>query len=311
MQSLLADKRLRQNLNRSAENIAVVSERGKAIAANLESASVGGREIVARFQKTTGRLDTTAAMLQQTVGENRAKLGQTLTSVNDTMDALKGLVEQLTTVVADPKVKGGLRGTVANIEQATSNLAKMSSSLQQLSADPKLNEDLRATVSGTRATVDQMQILLQRVNHLLGVGHKSAAGAREKVESTNVTVDLAEQTRPGRARLDLNAYIPAGGGRFYRLGLNDLTETNKLNLQLGRPFLGNSLRYGLYSSRLGMGLDIGAPSHPHFSADLYSLADPQLDLRARAQIRDGFDLTLGVLSAFHRNTPTVGVTWRK
>ena len=95
------------------------------------------------------------------------------------------------------------------------------------------------------------------------------------------------------------------------MGINDLSEANKLNLQLGQPFLGNSVRYGLYSSRLGLGLDVGAPSHPHFSADLYSLAHPQLDLRARANIHEGFDLTLGVLSAFHRNTPTVGVTWRR
>jgi hypothetical protein len=95
------------------------------------------------------------------------------------------------------------------------------------------------------------------------------------------------------------------------VGLNDLTERNKLNLQLGRPFLGNSLRYGLYSSRLGAGLDVGPPSHPLMSADLYSLAHPQLDLRARANLREGLDLTLGVQSVFHRNTPTVGVTWRK
>jgi phospholipid/cholesterol/gamma-HCH transport system substrate-binding protein len=325
LQGVLGDRQLIANLKRSTQNLAEVSERGKviganlaevsergkAIATNLQSASVSGRQIAAGFKQTTRRLDRTAALLQQTVGENREKLGETITSVNDTMQAMKGLVEHVNDVVVDPKLKDSLQGTVVNLNQATANLVKISDSLEKLSADQQLNEDLRATVANTRATTAEAAQLLGRLNHLLGGGHRSAATTREKVENTAVTVDVAEQTRPGRPRLDLNAYIPAGSARFYRIGLGDVTETNKLNLQFGEPFLGNSARFGLYGSRLGVGLDVGAPSHPHFSADLYSLADPRLDLRARAGIGPGLDLTVGVLSAFRRNTPTVGVTWRR
>jgi phospholipid/cholesterol/gamma-HCH transport system substrate-binding protein len=267
--------------------------------------------VAAGFQQTAGRLNRTAAMLQETVGENRGKIGQTLTALNDTMGAMHGLVEQLTTVVSDPKLKSSLRGTVVNLDQATANLNKMSVNLEKLSADPQLNEDLRATVHETRATMEQTQQLVGRLNHFLGGGRKGAARAREEVQRSTLTVDLAEQTRPGRPRLDLNAFVPAGPGRFWRFGLYDLSESNKLNLQVGQPLLGGTLRYGMYASRLGIGLDAGPPTHPHFSADLYSLADPQLDLLARTGIRPGLDLTLGVRSAFHRNVPTVGVTWRR
>lgn len=311
LKQVVGDRQLVKNLKRSTANLAEVSERGKAIAANLEAASVSGKEVAASFRQTSAHLNRTVLLVQQTLGENRSKLGQVLTSVSDTMGAMQGLVEQLQSVVADPKMKHSLSGTVANLEQATANLAKLSSNMERLSADQKLNEDLRATVTATRGTMEETQRLVSRLNRILGSSRKSTEGAREQVRNTDVTVDFAQQANPGRARLDLNAFIPGGDGRFYRVGIADVTEGNRLNLQLGRSLGGNSLRYGLYASRLGVGLDIGPPSHPRLSADLYSLADPRLDLRSHFGLRPGLDLTLGVHRLFDRNSPTVGVTWRK
>jgi hypothetical protein len=299
------------NLKRSTANLAVVSEQGKVIARNFQAASVSGREMAARFNQTSGHLNQTASMLQQTVAENRGKIGQTLTAVNDTMSAMHDLVGDLKSVVSDPKLKNSLNGTLVNLQQTSANLAKLSANMEKLSADRQMNEDLRATLSNVRATTEEMDRFFGRLNHIVGAGSSSTRGMRERVEKTKVAVDVAEQANPGRARLDLNAYVPGGDRQFYRLGINDLTEQNKLNLQLGERLPGGWGRFGLYSSRLGVGLDVGSPSHPHLSADLYSLAHPELDLRARAGIGPGMDLTLGVLSAFHHNTPMVGVTLRR
>jgi phospholipid/cholesterol/gamma-HCH transport system substrate-binding protein len=311
MQEIVGDPRLRRNLQRSSENIAVVSERGKHIAENLEAASLTGRQIAANFRVTSRRLDRTAALFEQTLAENRGKVRQTLVAVNDTLGAVQGLVEQLTVLVADPAIRGSMRGTVANLEQTSANLVKLSGNLEKLSSDPQVNEDLRATLSGTRATVEQTQQLIRRLNRIVGGGTGTVEGTRERIRATDFTVDLAQQTKPGRPQLDVNAVVPVGAGRFYRLGVYDLTETNRLNLQLGRPLGSNSLRYGLYASRLGVGLDVGPPSHPRLSFDLYGLDEPQLDVRARTRLRDNMDLSFGVLSIFDRNTPSVGVTWRK
>jgi phospholipid/cholesterol/gamma-HCH transport system substrate-binding protein len=311
MQELIGDRRLRNNLQRSTENMAVVTERGKAIAANLQQASQDGRQIASQFRLTTSRLDRTAAMVQETVAENRGKLRQTLVTVNDTLGAVQGLVEQMTVLVADPKVKGSLQNSASNIEQATANLAKLSSNLEKLSSDPKLNEDLRATVSGTRATVEETQRLFARLNKIVGSGGKAAEGAREQLRQTEFAVDLGQETSPGRPRIDVNAVVPAGPKRFYRVGLYDLGEGNRMNLQVGRPLGANSLRYGLYASRLGIGLDVGPPSHPRLSADLYGTDEPHLDVAARARLGRGLDLKLGVQSLFGDNAPMIGVTMRK
>src|SRR5207247_3713668 len=122
-------------LKRSTENLAEVSERGKAIAMNLQETSVSGREIAARFKQTTGHLDRTAALLQQTVGENRARLGQTITAVNDTVVAMKGLVDQVASVVGDPRVKNSLRDTLANVDQTKANLRQLPGNTGEHRAD--------------------------------------------------------------------------------------------------------------------------------------------------------------------------------
>jgi phospholipid/cholesterol/gamma-HCH transport system substrate-binding protein len=224
---------------------------------------------------------------------------------------VQGLVEQLTVLVSDPQVKGSMRGTLANIEQSTANLAKISSNLEKLSSDPKVNEDLRATISGTRVTVEETQQLIRRLNRIVGRGGGAVEGTKERLRRTDLSIDLLQQTSPGRPRVDVNAVVPSGAGRFYRLGVYDLSETNGLTLQLGQPLGRHSLRYGLYASRLGAGFDIGSPSHPRLSLDLYGLDEPQLDLRARTQLRENLDLSFGVQSVFDRNIPTVGVTWRR
>ena len=50
----------------------------------------------------------------------------------------------------------------------------------------------------------------------------------------NPPIDVAQQSNPGRLRVDLNAYLPAGQAAFYRAGLYDFSERNRLNLQRGQ-----------------------------------------------------------------------------
>jgi phospholipid/cholesterol/gamma-HCH transport system substrate-binding protein len=337
MHDVIGDRHMRQdlklttaNLRQTTANFAQISERGKRIANNLESASTTGRQIATRFQGTTEHIDQTAQhfnqsaqMLKNTLAENRAKVGQMVTSANaalvsvkDTMSAVQGLVQHASDMVGDPKLKSSLQGSLANVEQTTAHLEKLSSNLEQLSSDPKLNEDLRATVAGTRAAVEQLQLLIQRMNRIVGTNEKSVSHVKdtiqrvqESVSKTEVAVDAAQQTSPGRPRVDLNAYVPSGTQRFYRLGLYDVSEGNKLNLQIGQSIGRASLRFGTYAGHLGLGLDVGRPSHPRFSADLYGLDTPLLDLNGRAPIRSDLDLNFGVQKVFNRNAPSFGVTW--
>jgi hypothetical protein len=165
--------------------------------------------------------------------------------------------------------------------------------------------------------VEETHRLMVRLNkvHIGGGGGRSdqnqVKGPKDQVRKPTLAVDLAQEANPGRLSLDLNGYLPRKGAGFYQIGINDFTEGNKVNLQLGQPLGATWLRYGLHASELGVGFDIGSPTHPGFSADLYGLNEVQLDLRGRARVAPSLDLSFGVRSLFDRNAPMVGVTWRR
>jgi hypothetical protein len=126
----------------------------------------------------------------------------------------------------------------------------------------------------------------------------------------NVRADLVRMASPGRTRLDLDATLPWRRG-IVRVGLNDFTEANRFNLQLGQLFgPGRTLRYGIHASELGLGVDLGPVLRPWLETDLYSLQDPRLDLRTSYGLQRQLDLTLGVDDLFGSNVAVGGVRWR-
>jgi phospholipid/cholesterol/gamma-HCH transport system substrate-binding protein len=221
--------------------------------------------------------------------------------------------------IADEQIRENLRSTVANVRESSASMREASESLRQtaadvqgLTGDPKLQEDLRETVSGARETMDQASRLLGRINAIVGGGGGRAAGTRQRLRDTDLRLDVQQATSPGRPRVDLNATLRGGSGHYTRLGLRDFGENTKLNFQLGRPLAGDlSLRYGLNASRLGVGLDWGGGVRPRFSADLYGLDEPALDLRGTTPLGPDLDLTFGVDGLFEESAPVVGLRWHK
>jgi phospholipid/cholesterol/gamma-HCH transport system substrate-binding protein len=331
LENLVGDPQVVRNLKNTAANLEVVSARGKTMAANLEevtgrakamSASLErfgrqGEQIGANFQHTTRSLQRTAVLLEGTLRQNRAKIGETLDNLSGAMAALQDVLGEAKSALADEGLRTNLRETLAQLKTAMSNLREASANLSQstgdlrnLTGDPQVNSDLRQTISATRSTMEEANRLVHRINRIVGGASERVAGAREQVGRADFRADLVQRTSPGRTRLDLEATIPRRGG-FYRFGLYDFSEKNGLNLQLGQMFESSlSLRYGLHASRLGIGLDLGRPEHPWLETDLYGLDQTRFDLRAAQRLRRDLDLTLGMDGVFRNNSPTIGLRWR-
>lgn len=332
---LVGDPVAARSLKNAAANLEAASARGKALAANLEAASVSGRKIAAnldaltnqgrpRVARAVANLETasrhferTTALLRTTMAENRPQVGEALENLSGAMAALEELLEEVKASFGDEELRGNLketlvqlRETMANLRQTSANLTEATGHIKELTGDPQVNEDLRRTLHAARQTMEQAGPLLKRLNRIVGDAGEGVASARERFRRVDVRADLLRVTDPDANRLDVDASLPHRRG-FYRLGVYDFTESNRLNLQLGQA-LGSrtTVRYGLHRSRLGLGLDLGAPLRPWLEADLYSLRDPRLDVRASQRLQPSLDLTLGVDDLFGANAPVAGVRWR-
>jgi len=158
---------------------------------------------------------------------------------------------------------------------------------------------------------EETQKLFARLNHLLGSNKKETESVPEKARKTQVRLDVTGQTEPDHVRVDLNAIVPRSPGHFYNLGFYDLSDGLNLNVQAGQPLGSASLRYGMFNSRLGVGVDLGAPAHPTLALDLYGISHIRMDVGGRARLHKNFDLSIGMQSIFDRYAPYAGLTYHR
>ena len=70
-------------------------------------------------------------------------------------------------------------------------------------------------------------------------------------------------------------------------GLYDLGQEARLNLQAGNQLTDSlTARYGLYASKLGVGLDYYPSASTQLRADLWDTRRPRLDLRSSFKVNN-------------------------
>jgi len=102
-------------------------------------------------------------------------------------------------------------------------------------------------------------------------------------------------------------------GGFFRLGIQDFAETNKLNAQVGHALndpMGAAYRYGLFSGKLGVGGDLRL-GPVDVRLDLYDPNRFQADARIKAYIDKNTAFTFGLGSIGKDNRATLGVQFRR
>jgi hypothetical protein len=121
-------------------------------------------------------------------------------------------------------------------------------------------------------------------------------------------------TTVSRLRLDTNFTLLAGKpGSFYRLGFHDLTERNRLNLQIGSSSglpANIALRYGIFAGKLGTGIDLRT-GPVDLRLDAYDPNRFTLNARAKAYLNVDTSITAGLDSIGKDNRATVGVQIRR
>jgi hypothetical protein len=113
-------------------------------------------------------------------------------------------------------------------------------------------------------------------------------------------------------RSNVGVILPVGEGNTFHLGVFDFAEGNKLSAQYGTQLEGvGSFRYGLYASKLGVGLDLKAPRGVGVTLDAYNPNSLTLDARAYLKLNDDFSIWMGADSVFRRTTPSIGARLRR
>jgi len=287
MRELVGNEAFQKNILRSAENVA----------------------------KVTARLDRTIALIQGAVLRSQEEVDAVVSNLRLASASVRDMAAKLETLISDPGLQEDIRGTFSatrrsaeTLEEASASVERTAGSVEKLLTAPEFQDDIRQTVAETRLAVDEAREAIKRVNRVLGSG----GGPSANLSTLGMNVDTLFIPDDDRIRVELSTTIPLSANRFLALGLYDLGGGNKLILQAGQP-LGSrtDLRYGLYASSLGIGLDYDFSSKSFGRLDLFDTENMTLNLRAGYRFTDEWGVLLGVDDLLGDNKATLGVQLTK
>ncbi len=315
-------------LRQSERQLNALSGQTQALLVKVNRAADSGQQIAANAEGLTGDL-------RATVNENRAGLRSLVQNASETASSFATLADNISGTVGNKDIQQNLVAASENLAAITSRLDATATDLNRLSSDPRLSADVRETVSTVRETADNLRGTSESIRNIAArVETIRIPGERRRPsqQSSNtppppprafsdtsllepgLVFDTVYDTTVSRLRLDTNFTLLAGKpGSFYRLGIYDLTERNRLNLQIGsssRLPANFAVRYGLFAGKIGAGVDLRT-GPIDLRLDAYDPNRFTLNARAKAYLNANTSITAGLDSIGKDNRATVGVQIRR
>jgi phospholipid/cholesterol/gamma-HCH transport system substrate-binding protein len=288
--NLIINPRIRVTMDRLLADMQAISQDAR------QTATTVGTELRAAVKRNSGKFDALA---------NGAV--DLLQRFADTVDAARGAVTKLTEQVSDPRLQQSLIETLDLAKTTLARFNQIATDIHSISGDPNVQNDLKTTVSTLRETTEEGQKLIERINTLVGSLPTGKGGPRFGLGRPELAIDFLGRGNTPHFRSDINVRLPVGDKNAFNLGIYDFAERNKLNAQYETRIGPSSLRYGIYASKLGMGLDWRTSPGTSFRLDAYNPNNFQLDAKGLFRVSDDFSIWLGAESLFKRTTPAIGV----
>ena len=293
------------------------------------------RAMLTNVDAVTRDLRVTSDQLSKGIAE--AELPETLQEasrrVRSVMEKVDDIATRFDEMANDPEMGDllqtgvrNLRDTTESIRQAGEQIRAASASansavesLKEASKDaPAITGNIREASQNLRdASVDVKEMSHNARGNLGEVTGKAAKAVQAIEELPQITTGVSGGTqyltRESRWWIDANLDFKAKD-RLLRVGVADLGETNRFNLQAGQPLGPGRLRYGVVQSEVGAGYDWPLTPWLTLSAEAF---DPN-DLRAnvfgywgmRGKL-PGWTAVVGYRGVGDHGSPVVGVRVEK
>jgi phospholipid/cholesterol/gamma-HCH transport system substrate-binding protein len=320
LNKVVKDRQLNRDLREVASNLTRTSRQGllllsdlrattRASSPKLQKVLTSASETMASFGETA---DAMKELLTGTGGQLKGDLGDLIKTFKTTAERLDATVANLQTLSGDPRWSKDLGTLVDNLKAGSENAKEALANLKDAASSTK---------DAAGSFKDTADVVNARITRLLGrpkpKEDTTKAGSTPKPAGpppavpTSSSLEVYQLFRPGQVRVDANQTLDLGKDSFAYLGLRDIGESTKVNLQLGHSVSRSlSYRYGFYNSRLGLGGDWNLGKGDGFTANLYRPDHLTLDLYARKRLAPNLTGVLGLESVLGQNRAVLGLKFR-
>lgn len=234
--------------------------------ASLVATAINLKDITGNVREMTGTFSRMAAHNESEINRMVHGLSMLSVSLASAAQEVEAMVKDFS---GDGEAAANLRATVANIATTSARIDNMAKSLEGVVTDPQTAEDLRAVLHNTRQVTEKADKMMS------GLGGGAITPGLE--------VMYSGQESNWRANFDVTANL--SDKNLFKIGVNDIGEGNRFNLQAGRKMGALTARAGIIDGEIGLGLDADAGKYWRFSLDAYDLNN--IRLRPRASVRVG------------------------
>ncbi|MDQ2987407.1 MAG: MlaD family protein [Armatimonadota bacterium] len=234
-----------------------------------------------------------------------ANVKNILASLERTAARAETLVTDMNAFANDPAMRTAMMNTVANMEEVSRRGVDIAENTRLMSEDGKvITSKAIGLADQAQDIAAEAKVLLEKLSSFLGV----LPSGGTKLARPELTLETGRNLDD--ARFSTNAFLdyPLSPTTSIFGGIYDVTETNLLTMQYGQKFSSsNRLRYGVYASKPGIGVDYTPTSRMSFSGDLFDPNDLKFNVRARYIISNGVYGWLGVDRLFDGNHALIGI----
>lgn len=228
------------------------------------------KEVSLNMRNITANIDTLTATLANMAEVNQGDVRQMAKNLNHMTGSLMRAADSLEVLVSafngNGETGANLREAIANLSATSKRIDNMAASLEGVVTDPQVAEDLKATLHNVRSVSQRADKMMGTVSEIeASPSVETMYSGKENNWQTNMGVDI----RPTEDSL-------------LRLGLNDIGENNRVNVQGGMYSGSFGARAGVIDSKAGVGVDIG--NKLQLSVDGYDPNDFKLKSRLQYEI---------------------------
>jgi len=286
--------------------------------------------LVGSLVRAAGHVEAAAAGVEQVVRDAGEDVRATSRHLRELAAHLRNTAREVERFVQDTAGDGELsariRRTAASVESLARRLDEMSRTLQEGLVREDQMREVRGLVQDARRAVRQAEEAAREVGaaaRRVGELAERAGPAVERIAGVlrgpegipllpnlQLTYELGYDTQT-RFRHDLDLWVAPDEPRFYRLGLHDVGQGNRLNLQVGFRISDTlSWRVGILESQVGVGLDY-RPGPPWWlTLNLYDFNRLTLDVAGYYEWAPQWSVGLHVRDVLQSPSYGLGVRYR-
>lgn len=267
-------------------------------------------------RRASDDLSNISANLAQVLAtpETRDKLQEALDNLQLSSSRLARITGEAEKLVSDKQMQADLKGALARLRESAEHVANVTRHADEVLTDPEFTTDVRETVRSAR----QISETGVRVAHKAEESLERVDATMERV--TRVTRALqpdhirarsmlfGAKSQGLQANFDLDLQYGDNPHDFWRVGIHDIGDSERLTLQRAFPTGRNSrVRLGLLGNKLSVGYDTPLSRRLGLEVEMRDPDDLHFNLRGVYGVSQRAEIIFGVHSIGESADPFIGL----